>query len=226
VSIMSPSFSNSFHIWSRPAVWVATLVMATCAMAVAGSPLQARDFFSSFFGGFFERRPPPSVQPPLIQFPFAPEFGEGINSTPHTPYGSGAAYCVRTCDGRYFPLSGSDNQVNATMCSSLCPASTTMVFYGNNISNAYSGNKSYSSLPNAFRYRNELVAGCTCNGKDPGGLAPIKVENDPTLRKGDVIAGGKENRFETSSSGSSRRGASANSLRGQRPLQRYFVDRQ
>ncbi len=49
--------------------------------------------------------------------------------------------------------------------------------------------KSYSDLPNAFRYRNEIVAGCTCNGKDPAGLAPVKVEDDPTLRKGDIVAG-------------------------------------
>ena len=49
--------------------------------------------------------------------------------------------------------------------------------------------KPYSELPNAFRYRNELVAGCTCNGKDPVGLASVKIENDPTLRKGDIVAG-------------------------------------
>src|SRR5205085_9198561 len=46
-----------------------------------------------------------------------------------------------------------------------------------------------SDLPNAFRYRNEIVAGCTCNGKNPAGLAQVKVEDDPTLRKGDIVAG-------------------------------------
>ena len=33
------------------------------------------------------------------------------------------------------------------------------------------------------------MAGCTCNGKDQFGLAQINVENDPTLRKGDIVAG-------------------------------------
>jgi hypothetical protein len=33
------------------------------------------------------------------------------------------------------------------------------------------------------------VAGCTCNGKDPVGLAQVKVDDDPTLRKGDIVAG-------------------------------------
>ena len=62
--------------------------------------------------------------------------------------------------------------------------------YGGNIDNAVAENgKPYSELPNAFRYRNELVAGCTCNGKDQIGLAAVKIESDPTLRKGDIVAG-------------------------------------
>jgi hypothetical protein len=32
------------------------------------------------------------------------------------------------------------------------------------------------------------VAGCTCNGKDPVGLASIKPDDDKTLRRGDLIA--------------------------------------
>jgi hypothetical protein len=105
-------------------------------------------------------------------------------------YGGGQAYCVRTCDGRYFPLQGSDRQSRAASCSSFCPASNTEVVYGGNIdSAATTSGKPYSELPNAFRYRNEVVAGCTCNGKDQFGLAPVKVDDDPTLRKGDLVAG-------------------------------------
>ena len=62
--------------------------------------------------------------------------------------------------------------------------------YGSNIDNATTeSGTSYSELPNAFRYRNEIVAGCTCNGKDQIGLAPVSIEKDPTLRKGDIVAG-------------------------------------
>ena len=105
-------------------------------------------------------------------------------------YGGGQAYCVRTCDGRYFPVTGSDNQSRAASCNSFCPASDTKVVYGSSIDNAATENgKPYSELPNAFRYRNELVAGCTCNGKDQIGLAQVKIDNDPTLRKGDIVAG-------------------------------------
>jgi hypothetical protein len=102
----------------------------------------------------------------------------------------GQAFCVRTCDGRYFPVSGSDSQSRAASCSSFCPASDTKVVYGSNIDDAATeGGKPYSELPNAFRYRDELVAGCTCNGKDQIGLAPVRIEDDPTVRKGDLVAG-------------------------------------
>ena len=69
------------------------------------------------------------------------------------------------------------------------PGERDQTFYGSSIDNAADNGKPYSELPNAFRYRNELVSGCTCNGKDQAGLAPVKIEDDPTLRKGDIVAG-------------------------------------
>ena len=99
------------------------------------------------------------------------------------------AWCVRGCDGRYFPISGSDDKSRAENCSNFCPASQTLLVHGNDIDNAVTDRgKPYSELPNAFRYRNELVAGCTCNGKDKIGLAQVGIDNDQTLRKGDIVA--------------------------------------
>jgi hypothetical protein len=150
---------------------------------------QAEDFLSALFGAFGRARP----QMPSIPLPFP---SEGNNSVaPETlrsraDYSGGSqAYCVRSCDGRYFPISASDNQSRAASCNSFCPASETSIVYGSNIDNAVTeSGKPYSELPNAFRYRNEIVAGCTCNGKDQFGLARIKIESDPTLRKGDIVA--------------------------------------
>jgi hypothetical protein len=123
--------------------------------------------------------------------------------------GGGQAYCVRTCDGRYFPITASDNAGRATSCSSFCPASETKVVYGSSIDTAATETgKSYSELPNAFRYRNEIVEGCTCNGKDQTGLAPVKIENDPTLRKGDIVAG--DNGLLVAGRSADKRGASLN----------------
>ena len=116
---------------------------------------------------------------------------------------------MRTCDGRYFPIPDPTTPSRAATCSNFCPASETRVVYGGNIDNAATENgKPYSELPNAFRYRNEIVAGCTCNGKDPVGLASVKIEDDPTLRKGDIVAG--EHGLVVAGRSADRRGASLN----------------
>ncbi|MEA2882773.1 MAG: hypothetical protein QOH32_2029 [Bradyrhizobium sp.] len=123
--------------------------------------------------------------------------------------GGSQAYCVRTCDGRYFPITTGDNQSTAASCNSFCPASETRIVYGSSIDHAATDNgKPYSQLPNAFRYRNELVAGCTCNGKDSFGLAQIRIEDDPTLRKGDIVAGA--NGLVVASRVAEKRGGSVN----------------
>jgi hypothetical protein len=178
-----------------------------CALALAPAA-QAEDFLSALFGAFGGRSQAPSVRMPFAGEgnPFAPQ-NEARSRVGYS--GGGQAYCVRTCDGRYFPISASDSQSRAASCSSFCPASETKVVYGSNIDNAATENgKPYSELPNAFRYRNELVAGCTCNGKDQIGLAPVKIENDPTLRKGDIVAGADG--LMVAGRGADKRGASLN----------------
>jgi hypothetical protein len=164
----------------------AAAVLGASAMAPTA---QAEDFLSALFGAFGAHR----SQAPAIALPFASEnnsLSPQNDARPRTAYAGGQAYCVRTCDGRYFPISASDGQSRAASCNSFCPASETKVVYGSNIDSAATeAGKPYSALPNAFRYRNELVEGCTCNGKDQIGLAPVKIENDPTLRKGDIVAG-------------------------------------
>ena len=175
---------------------LATLGAAALVCAFALAPAaQAQDFFSQLFGGFGGGRP---QHQPYLSMPFANDDGSvPVRRRVMRPRyssggggGSGQAFCVRTCDGRYFPVAASDKESRSASCASFCPASETKVFYGSTIDNAAADNgKSYSELPNAFRYRNELVSGCTCNGKDQVGLAPVKIEDDPTLRKGDVVAG-------------------------------------
>jgi hypothetical protein len=97
----------------------------------------------------------------------------------------GRGFCVRTCDGRYFPLQAG----GAEMCRAMCPASPTMTFYGSAIGHAVAGNGArYSDLDTAFLYREQIVAGCTCNGKDAFGLARVDLASDPTLRDGDIVA--------------------------------------
>jgi hypothetical protein len=166
----------------------AAVAIAALALAPATSA-RAEDFFSALFGAFGARpRPAPQMQMP---FDDSPHYDRSRSDAPRTrAYGGGMAYCVRGCDGRYFPAQGADNENKAQSCKSFCPAAETTLVYGSDIDDAGTeSGKSYSELPNAFRYRKEIVQGCTCNGKDTVGLAQVKIADDPTLRKGDIVAG-------------------------------------
>lgn len=167
----------------RRMVLGAALTMAMMSVAPAA---HAQDFFSALFGGMGGGR----SRGPEISLPFSVEGPVAQPERRRVASGGRQAYCVRTCDGRYFPITATDNQSRAASCNNFCPASETKVVYGSSIDEAATETgKAYSELPNAYKYRTELVAGCTCNGKDQVGLAPVKLENDPTLRKGDIVAG-------------------------------------
>lgn len=178
-------------------------VALACAFALAPAA-HAQDFFSALFGGLTRHRAP------HVSMPFATEDGSipVTRGESRRNGGGGQAFCVRTCDGRYFPITASDTASKAASCNNFCPASETKIVYGSNIDSAATENgKPYSELPNAFRYRTEIVSGCTCNGKDQIGLAQVKIENDPTLRRGDIVA--SENGLQVVGR-SDKRGASLN----------------
>ena len=178
--------------------------LAVAALSLVPASARAEDFFSALFGAFGARpRPAPRIQMPFDDTP-------RYEAHRTRAYGGGTAYCVRGCDGRYFPAQGADNESKAQSCKSFCPSADTTLVYGSNIDNAETeSGKSYSELPNAFRYRNEMVQGCTCNGKDSVGLAPVKVTDDPTLRKGDIVAGA-DGLVVANSSANDRRGVAVN----------------
>lgn len=93
-----------------------------------------------------------------------------------TPYGGGggATYrtvCVRLCDGYYFPVSfstlPSHFEQDANVCQSKCAAPVELYYYQNpgaavDQSVAFRTQEPYTSLKSAFRYRKELVRGCSC----------------------------------------------------------------
>ena len=174
----------------RRAITLALGLALAASAACLPLSAQAEDFFSALFGAF-GARPHAPMSAPSFGSPFGGE-DEAPVEVPRrrVVYGGGQAWCVRSCDGRYFPITGSDNQSRAAACDHFCPASQTSLVYGSDIDSAVTETgEPYSDLPNAFRYRNELVAGCTCNGKDSVGLAPVSIDNDTTLRRGDLVAG-------------------------------------
>ena len=101
---------------------------------------------------------------------------------------AGPAFCVRSCDGKYFPLMRGAASP-AQMCQAFCPASPTKVFFGSSIDRAYAATgERYADSENAFAYRKALRADCTCNGHNPAGLASVDLAMDGSLRSGDALA--------------------------------------
>jgi hypothetical protein len=121
-------------------------------------------------------------------FGFNPQPAQPSSPAPSRPR-SAVAHCVRMCDGRYFPVTARNGTTVAQMCQSFCPASATKVFFGSAIDGAVSASgERYAEIANAFLYRKKLSSDCTCNGRDPAGLAPVDLSLDTTLRPGDVVA--------------------------------------
>jgi Protein of unknown function (DUF2865) len=147
----------------------------------------AEGLFDVFFGGSEKRQASPQAN-----F-FSDPFGIKQQATPPPAprsgtVSSGPAFCVRSCDGRYFPLMRGSVSA-AQICQAFCPASPTRVFFGSSIESAYAANgERYAESENAFLYRKELRTNCTCNGRDPAGLAPVDLALDASLRPGDIVA--------------------------------------
>jgi hypothetical protein len=166
------------------------IALAVSLCAFAPQTASAQGLLDALFGGFGGGHRVRSLPPQASSFanPFDFDRGERRPSSNEYSGGGGQAYCVRTCDGRPFPLQRNAHISPAELCKSFCPASKTMVFYGGKIDTASSGGTRYADLDNAFIYKEKLVEGCTCNGKDPVGLAQVSVMSDPTLRAGDIVA--------------------------------------
>jgi hypothetical protein len=175
----------------RPTRRRALLVAAVLASSVLTVPdaAVAEGLFDMFFGSKQQARP---AAPPQTSF-----FADPNSNMPQMPApaaaprlaGSGPAFCVRSCDGKYFPVTARGTATPVQMCQAFCPASATKVYYGSNIDYASTANgERYAASENAFVFRKELRADCTCNGRNAGGLAPIDISLDGSLRPGDVLA--------------------------------------
>ena len=127
-------------------------------------------------------------------------FGNGtiVNPTGDgAPSGTFHTVCVRTCDGFYFPISYSTNATrfadDEKSCQRLCPASEVALYSfrnpGEGMDQAVSNTgQSYTTLPNAYRYRKEVVAGCSCRRAGQSWADALKGADDSTtLESGDIV---------------------------------------
>ncbi|TYO63618.1 DUF2865 domain-containing protein [Bradyrhizobium hipponense] len=176
----------------RRAMLVAAILVAP--LFAAPAPVSAEGLFDFLFGGAQQQRPQREVpQASSYADPFTgQQNGANPQYVPPTRAaaagGSGPAFCVRSCDGKYFPLMRGLASP-AQMCQAFCPASATKIYFGSSIdgATAQSGER-YADSDNAFAYRKALRSDCTCNGREPVGLAPIDLALDSSLKAGDVIA--------------------------------------
>lgn len=127
-------------------------------------------------------------------------FGNGTIVNPGgdgAPAGTYHTVCVRTCDGYYFPISYSTVPSrfadDERTCQRLCPASEAVLYSfrnpGEDMQQAVSiTGQSYTTLPNAFRYRKEMTAGCSCRRPGQSWADALKNADDSTtLESGDII---------------------------------------
>lgn len=143
-----------------------------------------RNFFEQLFGGGAsapsEESGPLDVEP-LYEMPKV--------STYRT-------VCVRTCDGFFFPVSFTATPAkfpsDEAQCQAQCPGTEAKLFAyrnpGEGIEQAVGTNgESYMSMPNALLFRKQYVNACSCRPANMNWAQALGGENDPTLRKGDIV---------------------------------------
>ena len=127
-------------------------------------------------------------------------FGGGTIINPGgdgAPSGTYHTVCVRACDGFYFPISYSTVPSrfpdDARACQRLCPAAEAELYSfrnpGEDMQQAVSvSGQSYTALPNAFRYRKEIIGGCSCRRPGQSWADALKNADDSsTLESGDIV---------------------------------------
>ncbi|MEP9351247.1 DUF2865 domain-containing protein [Xanthobacter sp. KR7-225] len=154
---------------------------AAAVRQVPQQPQRPRNFFEALFGGPIQSG---ETSPDLEVLPLEPARPSSYKTV-----------CVRTCDGFFFPMANYSSPgrfaQDEALCKRLCPAAETQLFTipGDDIRNATNvAGVSYMSMPNALRYRKELVPSCTCRAPGQSWAQALSgLEDKTTLRKGDII---------------------------------------
>ncbi|HVY57370.1 MAG TPA: DUF2865 domain-containing protein [Xanthobacteraceae bacterium] len=104
--------------------------------------------------------------------------------------------CVRTCDGFYFPISFATTPArfhdDEQACQRMCPAAEVSLYTyrnpGEDVSQAVSlDGRPYTQLPNAFRYRQQFDAACSCRRAGQSWADALGGARDNTIERGDII---------------------------------------
>lgn len=107
---------------------------------------------------------------------------QGLETSRIEQFATYRTLCVRSCDGYYFPVSYSTLPSNfpqdVQQCRSQCAAPADLFVYRNPGEEpeqmvSSDGQRAYSDIENAWRYRKEFVKGCSCKQDeyDPAEIA-------------------------------------------------------
>ncbi len=114
------------------------------------------------------------------------------------PSGTYRTVCVRSCDGGFFPISFATVPArfadDERTCKALCPAQEASLYAyrnpGEDMNQAVSvSGQPYTSLPNAFRFRQEFNASCSCKPAGQTWSEALKSIDDKAAaeQQGDII---------------------------------------
>jgi len=153
------------------------LAQNNCGPQYANAAPGPGGFLSNLFGGGTLAPPPGDLGPPS---------------------GTYRTVCVRTCDGGYFPVSFATVPArfpdDEKTCKALCPATEAALYAyrnpGEDINQAVSvSGAPYTALPNAFRFRSEFNAACSCRAPGQTWSDALKSidEKAAAEQQGDII---------------------------------------
>lgn len=156
------------------------LAQNNCGPQYAAAARNQGSFFDDLFGNHSGN---PTILPPV---------DSGAQS------GTYRTVCVRSCDGFYFPISfatvPSRFPDDERTCKNLCPATEAALYAyrnpGEDMNQAVStSGQPYSSLPNAFRYRQEFNPSCSCKAAGQTWAEALKGLDDKATaaQQGDII---------------------------------------
>jgi hypothetical protein len=158
---------------------IGALAQNNCGPQYGAAPPQ-KGFFETLFGGFGNPGgtvPPGAAEPQLG--------GNGYRTL-----------CVRSCDGYYFPISFATSPArfpeDEQTCQRLCPATEAALYThrnpGEDVAQAVSSSgRVYKDLANAFRYRREFVAACSCKQPGQTWADALGQTKDSTIERGDIV---------------------------------------
>jgi uncharacterized protein DUF2865 len=156
---------------------IAALAQNNCGPQYRAAANQQRGFFDTLFGGNRSNG------------------GNGGGGLFSSDSGTYRTLCVRTCDGYYFPISYATTQdrfsEDAQTCQQTCPAAEVVMMSnrtGEDVNQAVSPTgAAYTALPNAFKYRTEVVPACSCRRPGQTWAQALGQVRDTTLQSDDIV---------------------------------------